>query len=496
MDNIFTENANAPKVFISYSYDNSEHEKWIKDLTNKLRSDAGVDAIIDKFALNQASDLDEVMKKGFEQSDKVVIVATENYAKKSNDNKSGVAYETSLATIIARKGNKDKLIFIKKDSTADFDTIFPFQFKDYYAIDFSEEINFEEKFKELYHKIWNKEYHKKAEIGTSPFDSIASKTDIPENESVFNAFQKFGFEPYNLNKDNLINQSTIIWPIVPRQSVNLIHKSQIEVVRVLSLLNWDLKVIIANCGHSQTTPSKEDIEFRSKLEQCLKSKNINNYEIKFLNEYFSKDFSDGNDILSKFVKISSSLKISELTTFNTKDGTYDETAQKVINERTTLKYISPLLTWAASIYEAEKSLKNYDKSKPVIVAGRDEETQWAHVFTEINSSIGAIFIPILKQEDNKTLFQDKHKLVFSQTQLEERLGKGNIDKWLFQSFICLSEFPCDIAKLNFCKNITTKNCNEEKDCFNCIFPSDAVKLPHFVDKKQFADLVFPKINPA
>ena len=37
-----------PKVFISYSWDNSEHEEWVMAFANELRQ-KGVDATIDKF---------------------------------------------------------------------------------------------------------------------------------------------------------------------------------------------------------------------------------------------------------------------------------------------------------------------------------------------------------------------------------------------------------------------------------------------------------------
>lgn len=108
-------------------------------MANQLRTDAGVNAIIDKFALNVTSDLNQIMIQGFKDSDKVVIVVTENYAKKAKELSSGVGYEMSLATILARRtDSKEKLIFIKRDNT-DFDSVFPFQFKDYYAIDFSED---------------------------------------------------------------------------------------------------------------------------------------------------------------------------------------------------------------------------------------------------------------------------------------------------------------------------------------------------------------------
>ena len=87
---------------------------------------------------------------------------------------------------------------------------------------------------------------------------------------------------------------------------------------------------------------------------------------------------------------------------------------------------------------------------PIIIAGADEKSQWAHVFTEINSSIGAIFIPVLKQEDDKTIFQDTQKLFFSKKELEDKLGAGNIDKWLLQTFVYLASFPNRISNLKSC----------------------------------------------
>ena len=35
-------------VFISYSYDTPEHEKWVLDLTNRLREKNGINANIDQ----------------------------------------------------------------------------------------------------------------------------------------------------------------------------------------------------------------------------------------------------------------------------------------------------------------------------------------------------------------------------------------------------------------------------------------------------------------
>ena len=213
MKNIFENknNSTAPKVFISYSYDCIEHEQWVEKLANQLRSDAGVNAIIDKFALNVTNDLNQIMIQGFENSDKVVIVATGNYAKKAKELSSGVGFEMSLATILARRPDStEKLIFIKRDNT-DFDSVFPFQFKDYYAIDFSQDSFFNDKFKELYHKIWGKEFHALAPIGKSPFDiqDASSLIDISA-ETIYKLFDDNGFECYNLTYQCITSKSPVI----------------------------------------------------------------------------------------------------------------------------------------------------------------------------------------------------------------------------------------------------------------------------------------------
>ncbi|MBL7967320.1 MAG: toll/interleukin-1 receptor domain-containing protein [Prolixibacteraceae bacterium] len=500
MASIFEETKNRPKVFISYSYDSPEHEQWVLDLTNQLRSKAGIDAMNDKFALQKTSDLDEIMIKGFKDSDKVIIIATRNYAQKADNEKGGVDFEAKLATLLARNPEqKNKLIFVKRDKSADFKDVFPFQFKDYYAIDMSDDSMFEPKFKELFYKVWDKQYVEIEPVGNNPFEETTYTETVFEinNETVFNILEKSGFDPFGLNKTDFSNESIIIWPVVPRQQVNLIHYSQIEVIRVLSLLGWKTKIIIANCGQSDIVPSRNDLDFRDKLEQHLKKKSINDFSISFLNSYFSPDFEDGNKILANFVQISSALKISQLSSFNTKDGSYDDKAQLEINERTTLKYISPLFTWSASIYEATKYFENKTNSRAIIIAGRDEESQWAHVISEIDSHIGAIFIPILKQEDDRTIFQDKKPLLFSRKQLEGELGKGNMDKWLFQSFTNLAEFPKIVHSLPFCKqkNDSCTNSTDGFKCLECLFPENTCKFSDYVDKKKFIDTIYSKIEP-
>jgi predicted alpha/beta hydrolase family esterase len=43
---------NAPKLFISYSWSNPEHEQWVLDLATQLR-ESEVDVILDKWDLKE-----------------------------------------------------------------------------------------------------------------------------------------------------------------------------------------------------------------------------------------------------------------------------------------------------------------------------------------------------------------------------------------------------------------------------------------------------------
>jgi TIR domain len=45
----------APKLFISYSWSNAEHEQWVVNLATELR-DSGVDVILDKWDLKEGHD--------------------------------------------------------------------------------------------------------------------------------------------------------------------------------------------------------------------------------------------------------------------------------------------------------------------------------------------------------------------------------------------------------------------------------------------------------
>lgn len=140
-----------PKVFISYSWDNKEHEEWVMGLVVDLRK-VGIDATIDKLLTQQGTvHLDKMMVDGFKDYDKVILVLTEEYAKKSDENQGGVGFETLLYLPILKK-NPNKLIPISRH-TSQLDNSMPLHLQGYYIIDFSSKTKYFEKLTELTHRI-------------------------------------------------------------------------------------------------------------------------------------------------------------------------------------------------------------------------------------------------------------------------------------------------------------------------------------------------------
>lgn len=70
------------KVFISYSWDSEEHQDWVVELVNTLRSTYGIDAKCD--VLLDKPNLFSMMVQEARLNDKIVIVDTKRYTEKAD----------------------------------------------------------------------------------------------------------------------------------------------------------------------------------------------------------------------------------------------------------------------------------------------------------------------------------------------------------------------------------------------------------------------------
>ena len=155
-----------PNVFMSYSWDNNTHQQWVLKLTNDLRL-KGINATMDVFETQlQTVNLNTMMISKIKNSDYIIIVLTENYAKKADDLKGGVGFETIL-TMPYLKENLGKIILLMRHQ-GEYAKVFPFHYKDIYAIDFSDDSEYENKFEELVYKIYNVPFYEMVELGPIP----------------------------------------------------------------------------------------------------------------------------------------------------------------------------------------------------------------------------------------------------------------------------------------------------------------------------------------
>ncbi|WP_459556439.1 TIR domain-containing protein [Lacunimicrobium album] len=106
-----------PKVFISYSWDNNEHKKWIKEFASQLRSD-GIDVALDQWDVVPGDQLPHFMENAIRLNSFVLIVCTPNYKKKSDLRQGGVGYEGNIMTgELFTESNQRKFLPILRTGT-------------------------------------------------------------------------------------------------------------------------------------------------------------------------------------------------------------------------------------------------------------------------------------------------------------------------------------------------------------------------------------------
>jgi hypothetical protein len=102
--------SNAPTAFVSYSWDDENHKRWVRDLGATLRSD-GVDVKLDHWDTTLGDSLPHFMERMVRENDFVFIILTPQYKNKSDHRQGGVGYEGNIITAEIFAG-KDSRKFI------------------------------------------------------------------------------------------------------------------------------------------------------------------------------------------------------------------------------------------------------------------------------------------------------------------------------------------------------------------------------------------------
>ncbi len=169
-----------PVVFISYSWDSDEHKAWVKKLSDDLRSKYAVYTLLDQY--NQGGyDLISFMRQGLKRADRVLMIGTPNYKKKSESNQGGVKFEDQLiSNEIYHKMGSSKFIPILR--SGQFDTSFTAIVETNSGYKMDDEEQYEEVLYNLAADLWNNPVNAAPTLGPTP---TFAKKNVSETNGAF-----------------------------------------------------------------------------------------------------------------------------------------------------------------------------------------------------------------------------------------------------------------------------------------------------------------------
>lgn len=166
------------KIFISYSWGNSEHQEWIVNLATRLMNDT-VDVVLDRWSLKDGHDIFSFMEEMVKSEEifRVLIISNKKYTEKADIREGGVGTETQIITPnIYSKEKQDKFIPVVLERDENGEPFLPIYLKSRKYIDFSRIESFEDSYEELLRNILEAPSIPKPKLGITPPVYITEST--------------------------------------------------------------------------------------------------------------------------------------------------------------------------------------------------------------------------------------------------------------------------------------------------------------------------------
>lgn len=160
----------APKLFISYSWSNQEHEQRVIGLASELRQ-SGVDVILDKWDLKEGHDAVAFMERMVTDPciRKVAIVCDEKYAVKADGRAGGVGTETQIISReVYENQAQEKFVAVVCEKDEKGKPYLPTYYKSRIYIDLADTDTYSENFERLLRWIYDKPLYAKPDLGSRP----------------------------------------------------------------------------------------------------------------------------------------------------------------------------------------------------------------------------------------------------------------------------------------------------------------------------------------
>jgi len=151
----FVDLSSIGEIFLSYSWEELEHNDWVLQLANRLTKD-GINVIFDRYDLGVGDSIPVFMESAVEKANKVLIVLTPKYKEKADKREGGVGYEYSLINVdlFNRLASNDKILPVLRKGG--FDESIPKILRQYFVCDMRNDIAFEKSYSDLFTAILGK----------------------------------------------------------------------------------------------------------------------------------------------------------------------------------------------------------------------------------------------------------------------------------------------------------------------------------------------------
>ncbi len=171
-----------PVVFISYSHDSPDHNKWVGEFASSL-VEKGVDVILDQWDLSFGGDVPRFMQEGVSDSDRVLMICTESYVRKANDGDGGVGFEAMIVTgELVQNVGSTKFIPVVKQGIAE--PILPSFLQTKFYVNLGVVEIFEEQLELLLRELHKVPLVSKPPLGKNPFTKTPSGKEASIDKKV------------------------------------------------------------------------------------------------------------------------------------------------------------------------------------------------------------------------------------------------------------------------------------------------------------------------
>jgi len=156
----------SPTCFISYSWEDEAHTKWVRILAEDLINN-GVFVNLDQWDLHFGEDITHYMETCIRECDFILLICTPTFTEKANNEKGGVGYEKRIVTGEIYQGTHSSIKFvpiIRKGETSSL----PSYLKSSFFLDFRGDEAYESNLEALLRHIYKKPKYVRPPLGPKP----------------------------------------------------------------------------------------------------------------------------------------------------------------------------------------------------------------------------------------------------------------------------------------------------------------------------------------